>query len=917
MKRIIWLTLCLCLTVGAVAQKQTVIVRTIERPHQKSTTIKGATVKINGYPNALVSGKGGKFTFAIQGKKQGEKCFVTSVTKKDYTLVDKLPVFAYSYSTPAEIVMASNKQLQQEEKRIRDKGKKEAEARYNKRIAELEKQLEEKTISEESYREQLQQVFDGHENFLKLIDEMARRYAMTDYKGISDINRQIQECIENSEFERADSLINSKGDINQRNQDLQNKKETTQKLAELHKQAQEDYETSLNDLAQDHYNKHLICAANYQNDSAAYWLEQRAALDDTTNVEWLNDAGLFINRNLANYDLALEYFLKGLALALAQYGENNEHVVVLYNNIGRLYDDKEDYKQALENLFNSLNLSKSVLGDEHSFTASIFNNIGLVYDKQGKFDQAFEYLFKANNIWEKVHGHDHINVATSYNNIGLVYTHQLNVDSALRYFTKSLDIFERILGLENTHTAIIYDNLGLIYNSKGDYEQSIVFHQKALDIRERVLGTNHPDVAASYNNIGLVYNSKQEYRNALECYNKALLICKRFFSEENAKTAQIYNNIGVSYYYVGNYVSAIEYLEKALSIRERLLEANNPIITESYINISYIYRKNGEFSKALGYLYKALSIYEQVHGTENIAVAYVYNHISGIYDDMKDYTNALEYCKKALDIRERERGTAHPEVATSYNNLGEIYRKQGDYPQAMECYMKALSIFEVNGTEDSNVAMTYNNIGLIYDSEGDYGQALEFHKKSLAIRERILGREHDVTAMSYFNIGMVYNELKDYNLALEYIQKTLNIFENIEQNQGIKHPQKQFVKTIFDNCQYQLGLETGKLNDFYQEHCFIETIVDGDTPAHQQGMSGEYILLEIDDWNEKSPRSIYDKNKELSGKPKDIVVLKDGVIAKHHFDNMIGAKLGIKEITKEERKQINQLYEKWKKEQNN
>lgn len=916
MKRLLWITLCACMTFCALAQKQQGIVRTIERPGQKSVGINGATIKINEYPNAIVSGKGGKFSFAIQGKKQGDRCLVTRVEKKGYTLIDKMPSFAYSVSTPVEIVMVSNKQLQHDETRIRDKAEKKAAAIYEKRIAELERQLNEKTISEEQYREQLQLVFDGHENFLKMIDEMARRYAMTDYKGISEINRQIQECIENAELERADSLINSKGDIQQRKQKLDEKRGVKQKIDSLSFALQEEIDFGANELASDYFNKHLICAARYDNDSAAYYLEERASLD-TTNVEWLNDAGLFINRNLAKYDLALEYYLKGLTLALAQFGENDEHVVVLYNNIGRLYDDQGDYDEALEFLIKSQNLSEQVLGHEHSSTAMAYNNIGLVYDKQGKFALAMDYLFIAKDIWEKVVGLECIDVATSYNNIGLVYLHQLNVDSALHYFTKSLDIFEGILGLENTYSATIYDNLGLIYNSKGNYNQSIVFHQKALDIRERVLGTNHPNVATTYNNIGLAYNSKQEYRTALECYNKALLIHKRFFSEENAATAQIYNNIGVAYYYVGNYVSAIEYLEKALSIRERILDANNPIISESYINISFIYRKNGDFSKALEYLFKALAIYEQIHGTENIAVATVYNSISGIYDEMKDYSNALEYCNKALNIRERERGTMHPEVATSYNNLGEIYRKQGDYPQAMKCYMKALSILEFNGTEDRYVAMTYNNIGLTYKSLGDYGQALEFHKKSLAIRERILGSEHDETAMSFFNIGMVYSELEDYNLALEYFQKTLNIYENIERTQGIKHPQKQFVKTNFDKCQYQLALETDKLNDFYQEHCFTETVVDGDTPSRQQGMSGEYILLEYSDWIETSKVSLYDKNKELNGKPKDIVVLKDGVITKHHFDNMIGARLGIKQITKEERKQINQLYEQWKKDQKN
>ena len=80
-------------------------------------------------------------------------------------------------------------------------------------------------------------------------------------------------------------------------------------------------------------------------------------------------------------------------------------------------------------------------------------------------------------------------------------------------------------------------------------------------------------------------------------------------------------------------------------------------------------------------------------------------------------------------------------------------------------------------------------------------------------------------------------------------------------------------------------------------------------------MEGEYVLLEYNDWREDSPVSLLDKNAEYKGKPKDIVVLKDGVISKHHFEDVMGVQLGVKEITKEERERINQLYKTWKRDQ--
>ena len=55
----------------------------------------------------------------------------------------------------------------------------------------------------------------------------------------------------------------------------------------------------------------------YAHDSAAYYLELRAALD-TTQLEWQNDAGTFIDDYLADYDKALSYYQRTMRIALAQ-----------------------------------------------------------------------------------------------------------------------------------------------------------------------------------------------------------------------------------------------------------------------------------------------------------------------------------------------------------------------------------------------------------------------------------------------------------------------------------------------------------------------------------------------------------------------------------------------------------------------
>jgi hypothetical protein len=155
MKKVLWMLACLCLTTGASAQMQSGIVRTLERPGKPSEGITGVTINVLEYPNAIVTKKGGKFSFSIPGKRQGDSYTVSRVQKKGYSLVDKQLKgrrFAYSASVPLEIVMVSDTQLENDKKKIEDKAYAKAQKDYNQKVAALEKQLSQKTISEREYR---------------------------------------------------------------------------------------------------------------------------------------------------------------------------------------------------------------------------------------------------------------------------------------------------------------------------------------------------------------------------------------------------------------------------------------------------------------------------------------------------------------------------------------------------------------------------------------------------------------------------------------------------------------------------------------------------------------------------------------------------------------------------------------------
>ena len=444
-----------------------------------------------------------------------------------------------------------------------------------------------------------------------------------------------------------------------------------------------------------------------------------------------------------------------------------------------------------------------------------------------------------------------------------------------------------------------------------DYPKSMKYYQMILRQAIERDGAESEWAALANNGIGYIYNSQGNLSEALKYYNKALDIRLKASGAEHRELAQYYNNIGTVCCNQGNYPKALEYLEKALAIREKTSRQDDPYLATLCCNIGQVYSYQENYAKALEYHEQSLARYEKIYGLEHPDVATTYNNIGTVYSHMGNSTKALEYFNKALTIHEKVLGQEHPSVATSLNNIGQILSQQGDYAKALECFNKALAIREkLFGPEHPSVGTSYNNISDIYYGQEDYQKSLEYYMKALGIWEKVYGKEHPDVAVSYNNIAQLYSDMGDYSKAYEYYEKALVIKEKVF---GKEHPSTKYVLNELLIAKYQLTLTSGNLSDFLSNHSFTIEVTENDTPAAQQGMSGEYYLLEYSDWKQDCTTSLFDEMDKRRGKPKDLLVMKDGKVSLHHFENKIGIQYGIKEVGKEEKQRINKVYEAWKK----
>ena len=704
------------------AQTQSGYVKTIGRPERAGEPLGGVSVRASGGHNSALSDSSGCFFLTMAGKQNGDPYSIQQVFKSGYELNDYEVIgrrLAFSDRVPLNIVMVSSRQLQEDKQRIINNAYRVAEDNYKAKAAELERQNKENLITIETYREQLQALQSGFDKYQTLIESLADRYAHTDYDMLDEAEREINRCIEAGDLGRADSLIRTTFNpvgVLERNRDALSRLEdqisqagemladAKSEMTELLKRQEKDAEYL--------YRLYTIALLRFETDDAAKYLVTRAELD-TTNVEWQNEAGVFLSEYAADYDTAMMLYRRALRNAIKKYGKNHPDVGITLNNIGNVYSHQGNHDKALECFNNALS---AFYDREHPDIPVICNNIGWIYADKGEYGKALECYTKALQIKTELFRKNHLDVdiAVSYNNIGSVYCSLSYYDKALEYYDFALEILTGFFGENYPDVATLFNNIGYIYFIQGGYKKALEYYSHALKIRTGLFGENHPDVAISYNNIGDIYSDMEDYKKALEYHSMALDIRTGIFGENHPDVAISYNNIGHIYSATNDYDKALEYFNRALSIQTDLFGEKHSYVATLFNNIGGIYEKSGDYDKAIEYFNRALKIRIELFGDNHPEIAISYNNIGGIYYILGDYNKAIEYLNLALNIQIKLFGDNHPEMAVTYNNIGYILYVQGDHTKALQYFRKALGIRkDIYPVDHPSVKTTKENIKYI------------------------------------------------------------------------------------------------------------------------------------------------------------------------------------------------------------
>jgi tetratricopeptide (TPR) repeat protein len=471
-------------TLCAQAQTQSGVVRTVSRPDAPSQRLQGVVVRVQGEYNPVMTDEQGAFQVLMPGQKNGSPYALAGVNKGGYELREPEIVgrqLPFSSSVPLEIIMVSRRQLQRDKQRIEQAARENIEQYYEQQLNKLNEQLAQAQLSNQEYEKQLSDLESEYDRFEPLIEQMAERYARTDYEGMSAADSLIQQAIEQGDLQLAQQRILAKGDPAER----EKKMKRIRRLAD----AQRD------ELAEDYYHLYAIHLSRFENDSARYYILKRAELD-TTNAQWQIDAGDYYDKMSLDYDKALVLYQRALRYAIANEGAQSLRAAQAHNNIAYALYKLKRYDEALAEQRIATDIYLQLLGKNHQKTAERLTNMGAIHFYIGRLDSAQFYFSQAEQVYTALSGQPDADKtlplvhADLLENQAAIYAAQKDYDAAYAHLQRAMRMIPE--EGEDQRYIKLRTSLGTVCHYLNRPDEARSYWQQALERAQRLYGEDHP-----------------------------------------------------------------------------------------------------------------------------------------------------------------------------------------------------------------------------------------------------------------------------------------------------------------------------------------------------------------------------------------------------------------------------------------
>ena len=489
------------------------------------TPLGGVYVKTATSPNGVVSDENnGVFFLKLQNVKMGARLGRTTVSNTDLMIFNQKEVDEWSArKEPLKLILCDANQFQKQKNNFISIGINQAEKKYKKRLAELEKKNKAQQLTLDEYYAKLDSINRDRDNAEKHMEEYADMFARIDESEVDTLAQRAIELFNQGQLEEAIKLL-EQGNYPEIYDDALKKIKT--QAEELRQKA--DSAVVLADKDIEEYKKFIQAQVSVYKmrkewDKAAELLKGLADKLQTQDVIW--DYAIF-SQNQNQFAEAETYYniyiKKQLLLSKTNPQIYESDLGDSYNNLANLYYVTQRFADS-EQMFNSaLEIYKRLMG-ENSFIygqrlANCLFGLANSQVKQEKYAEAISPFEQALDFYKKEaeQGESIDYYTTIMSRLDQLYGQEKKYSQAYQCFKRNIPLLKTIYRSDKNNYAELLKSI-LVSQSfysifEKQYVEAEIYSKEALEVDS----TKH----VVYGNLAAALLFQGKYQEAEKIYRQ-------------------------------------------------------------------------------------------------------------------------------------------------------------------------------------------------------------------------------------------------------------------------------------------------------------------------------------------------------------------------------------------------------------
>ena len=460
----------------------------------KRTPIGGVYIKAVTANNGEVSNeKTGAFELALNNLRMGSRIGNVRVTKQGMMVFNQQAVDEWNVrKDPLCLILCNADEFQRQKKNLIAIGEQQAKKKYDKKLAELERQNNAKQLKIDEYYNQLDSLEKEYQNALKHMDEYADVFARIDESEADTVTQRAIELFHRGEIEESLRLLEGQHYMEKIGKALRTIHQadamisTAEQAKSLAEQDKEKYIEGV---------KTQIAGYKLQNewDKAAALLK---GLADTLQTKEAIEEYAYFALNQKMYKEAEAYYLKCKEI-LERLAQSNPqayepYLAMSYNNLANLYSDTQRFSESEAMYKQALAVRERLAQSNHQAyepdLAMAYNNLAILYSYTQRFAECEAMYKQALAIRERLAQSNpqiyETQLMESYYWLGRTLLLEEKYHEAQEPFKKSLHLARKLVKA-GRETSLYWESLyylSLISANEKDYASAYTYNKELLPL---------------------------------------------------------------------------------------------------------------------------------------------------------------------------------------------------------------------------------------------------------------------------------------------------------------------------------------------------------------------------------------------------------------------------------------------------